>query len=294
MFPSLLRFFARAKPFRRSKTPPPFHVLITSKPPPWRQALRELWQAREIGMILTKKEVAVQYKQTLLGVLWFVLRPMVTVAIFATIFRYIVRFPSGETPYAVFVMCGIVPWLYFSDALQKGMSSLQGNAHIITRIYFPRMLLPISMLTAPLADLAIGMLALLVVMLLYGVTPPLQVVFLPFFVLLMYLFALALSLCIAGPQAIFRDVGLLLKFAILMWMYLTPIIYPLSILPSFLQNFLIYNPVTGIVQGMRWAALGYGDFPSHALGVSLASTALLLAAGMNIFRHLETRYIDQV
>ncbi len=244
--------------------------------------------------MLIKKDLAVQYKQTLLGILWFVLRPVVTVAIFATIFRYIVRFPSGETPYAVFVMCGIVPWLYFSDALQKGMNSLQGNAHIITRIYFPRMVLPISMLIAPLADLAVGMIALLVVMLLYGITPPPQVVFLPCFVLLMYLFALALSLCIAGPQAIFRDIGILFGFALTMWMYLTPILYPLELLPPLLQNLLIYNPLTGIVQGMRWAVLGYGELPVQALGVSVVTTALLLAAGMSIFRHLETRYIDQI
>ncbi len=245
-------------------------------------------------MILIRRELTVQYKQTVLGILWFILRPMVTVAIFATIFRYIVRFPAGDIPYAVFVMSGIVPWLYFSDALQKGMNCLQGNAHIITRIYFPRILLPISILIAPLADLTVGIVALVLVMLLYGITPPPHIVFLPCFFLLIYLFALGLSLCVAGPQAIFRDIGILFGFALLMWMYLTPVIYPLSILPPFLKSLLIYNPLTGIVQSMRWAIVGYGELPVHALGVSVVATALLLFVGMNLFARLETNYIDQV
>ncbi len=294
MFPFLLRLLVRAKPRRRAATPSPFRVLITSAPLPWRATLKELWQAREIGMKLIQKELTVQFKQTTLGVMWFMLRPMVTVAIFATIFRYIVRFPAGETPYAVFVMCGIVPWLYFSDALQKGMNCLQGNAHIITRIYFPRMLLPLSLLTAPLADLGIGLTTLILVMFLYGLVPPPQIVFLPFFILLIYLFALAVSLCMAGPQAIFRDIGIILGFFLPMWMYLTPVIYPLDILPPFLKGLLVYNPLTGIVTGMRWSVLGYGEFPTFALAISVTTTILLLIAGMRAFSLLETRYIDQV
>ena len=288
---SFFRLFARAQPRRRL---PRHHVLVTSRPQHWAVMLKELWHAREIAMIFIRRDISVQYKQTLIGILWFLLRPIATVAIFATIFRYIVRFPAGETPYTLFVMSGIVPWLYFSDAFQKGINCLQGSAGLITRIYFPRIILPISLLVAPLADLGVGMGALLLVMLLYGVLPPPHLVFLPFFVLLLYLFALGLSLCIAGPQAIFRDIGILLGFALLMWLYLTPIIYPLDILPSFLQNLLIYNPLTGIVQSIRWSVLGYGELPVHALGISIAVTALLLIAGVQIFTRLETHYIDQV
>ena len=174
------------------------------------------------------------------------------------------------------------------------MNCLQGNAHIITRIYFPRMLLPLSLLTAPLADLGIGLTTLILVMFLYGLVPPPQIVFLPFFILLIYLFALAVSLCMAGPQAIFRDIGIILGFFLPMWMYLTPVIYPLDILPPFLKGLLVYNPLTGIVTGMRWSVLGYGEFPTFALAISVTTTILLLIAGMRAFSLLETRYIDQV
>ena len=256
--------------------------------------MKEVWQGRELVLMLIRKELSVQFKQTALGIMWFVLRPVMTVAIFATIFRYIIRFPAGEIPYAVFVMGGIVPWLFFSDALQKGMGSLQNNSHLITRIYFPRLYLPLSVLTASLADLVIGTITLMVVMLFYGLTPPPQIVFLPFFFLLLYLFALAISLCMAGPHALFRDIGIVLGFLLPLWMYLTPVIYPFSILPQGLQNVLIYNPLTGIVQGLRWSAIGYGEPPGYALVVSITTTALLLIAGMRVFARLETSYIDQV
>ena len=267
---------------------------ITSKPLSFYKSMNELWQGREIGIILIKKELSIQFKQTMIGVLWFLLRPIVTVTIFATIFRYIVRFPAGDTPYAVFVMCGIVPWMYFLEAFSKGMESLNSNSDIVTRIYFPRMLLPLSAITAPLADMTIGVLTLVVVMLFYDLTPPPQIVFMPFFILLIYLFAFAMSLCTAGPQAVFRDIGIVFKFVLPIWMYMTPIIYPLNILPPFLQKILSCNPLTGIVTALRWSVIGYGTFPTYALVVSVITTALLLMIGMHIFRRWETHYIDQV
>ena len=269
-------------------------IVIDAKPIGLVETFVELWHSREVLSKIIKKEIRIQYKQTILGVMWVLFRPLATVAIFATIFRYVIRFPAGETPYAVFVMCGIVPWMYFAEAVRKGSNSLQDNAVIMTRIYFTRIILPISAITASLLDLIIGIIALLGVMLLYGLEPKAQILLLPLFLLLMYLFTFGVSLCLSPPQALFRDVNIIFTFTLTAWMYLTPIIYPLNILPQKLQNILVFNPMTGIVQAIRWCVIGNTSLNWHSLLVAVAVTTILLTIGLITFRNLETTVIDQV
>jgi lipopolysaccharide transport system permease protein len=255
--------------------------------------LRELWGHRELLYYLTWRDIAVRYKQTLLGVAWAVLQPVLTMVVFTLLFGVLARMPSAGIPYVLFSYTALLPWTYFANALGTGSNSLANNAHLIDKVYFPRMLLPLSASLAGLVDYAIAFAVLLVVLMpVYGLVPPLSVVFtVPLLTLLTSLLALGASLWLSALNVRYRDVRHVLPFIVQLWMFATPVVYPLSLVPERFRWVVALNPMAGVVEGYRSALLGTPwDLPS--LGVSLASCAAVLLSGAWFFCRVEDDFAD--
>ena len=240
------------------------------------------------------REITVLYRQAIIGIFWVILQPVVTVIIFSILFGYLARIPSEGMPYPVFAMAGLLPWQYFSKAVLTGSNSLVDNRGVVTKIYFPRLILPISGVLAGLVDLAFAFLALVGLMWIYGIVPSLTILGLPVFLIMAVLLALGVSMWLSALNALYRDVKFALPFALQIWMYATPIIYPVGFIPEGWQWLIKLNPMTGIVGGMRWSILGTGSLDVEALAISVAWILVILVAGSQIFRRLEGDIADRV
>ncbi len=261
----------------------------------WRPlGLGEIWRSRELILVFAWRDISVTYRQAVIGIVWIVLQPLTTVLIFSILFGYLARFPSEGLPYPVFAMAGLLPWQYFSKAVGAGSNSLVANTAIITKTYFPRLVLPIAAVLAPLVDLAIGLVALVAVMLAYGMAPPVTVLALPVFLIMTMLLALGFAMCLSGLNALYRDVAIALPFVLQIWMYVTPIIYPLGFIPERWQWLIKINPMTGIIGGFRWSALNATALDLEALAVSAVWIVILLVAGTQIFHRLGDQVADRV
>jgi lipopolysaccharide transport system permease protein len=259
--------------------------------------VKELWSYRELLYFLVWRDVKIRYKQTFLGPLWAVLRPFLMMVAFTLVFNKIARIqPGSGAPYQLFSFAGVAIWTYFASAFSGGSSSLLGNASLVGKVYFPRLYVALAAITAPVVDLAFALLAGIALFAAYGYAPGWQLVLAPLFVALMYVFALGMSLWLAPLTVRYRDIPFALGFLTQMWMFVTPVAYPLSklldILPSSFRWVAEVNPLTGAVVGFRWALLG-GDPPTvTALLSSLALSALLLVTGISWFRRAERTLAD--
>lgn len=256
--------------------------------------LGELWEYRELLYFLTWRDVKVRYKQTVLGAAWAILQPFCTMVIFSIIFGRLAGIPSDGLPYPLFAYSGLLPWVLFSYALSESSNSLITNQQLITKVYFPRLLAPLSSVVAGLVDFSIAFVVLLAMMAWYGVAPTAAVVLLPLFVLLAVLTALAVGLWLSALNVRYRDVRYTLPFLAQIWLFLTPIAYPASLVPAAWQPVYGLNPMVGVVEGFRWALLGKAAPPLPMLGVSILVVALLLAAGLFYFRRMESTFADTV
>ena len=260
--------------------------------------LRALWEYRELLLFLVWRDLKVRYKQTALGVAWVVLQPLVSMVVFSVLFGGLLGVPSGDVPYPIFVYAGLLPWQYFAGSLTRSSTSLVGSAHIITKVYFPRLVIPISGVISGLVDLGIAFLILLGMMVLYSVMPTPAVIWLPFFLLLAMLTALAFGLWLSALNVRYRDVNYLVPFLVQIWMYLTPVIYASTLIPEEFRWLLALNPMTGVVEGFRWALLGEyladAQAPGPLLAASVAITLLVLASGLVFFRRTERTFADIV
>lgn len=256
--------------------------------------LRELWEYRELLYFLVWRDVKIRYKQTVLGVAWVVLQPLLTTLIFTVIFGNLAKIPSENLPYAVFAMAGLIPWNYFAGAFARGGTSLVGSANLISKVYFPRLIIPISSILGGLIDAAIVLAVLAALMLFYGVAPTIAIVTLPLFLLLAVLTALGVSLWLSALNVQYRDVGYLVPFIAQFWMYATPVVYPASMIPA--QWRLLYglNPMTGVVEGFRWALFGTGEGPGPMLAISFVMVTVLLVSGAFFFKRMENTFADVV
>lgn len=259
--------------------------------------LRAVWEYRELLFFLVWRDVKVRYKQTALGVLWVILQPLVSMAIFTVLFGVLLKVPSGDAPYPVFAFAGLLPWNYFSQSLSRASTSLVNSSHLITKIYFPRLVIPLSGVFSSLVDFAISFVVLLILMLLYGVTPTVRMLLLPALLLLALVTALGFGLWLSALNVKYRDVGYLLPFLIQIWMYLTPVVYGSTLIPERYRFLLSLNPMTGVVEGFRWALLGgelesYLSAPLLALSVGIALTVLV--SGAIFFRTTERSFADVV
>lgn len=260
--------------------------------------LRAIWDYRELLTFLVWREIKVRYKQTVLGMVWIILQPVVSMVVFSLLFGRLLNVPSGGVPYPIFAYAALLPWNYFAGALSRSSTSLVGNAHLITKVYFPRLLIPISAVLSGLIDFAVAFLVLIGLMLYYRITPTLAVTLLPALVLLAMLTALGFGLWLSALNVRFRDINYVVPFLVQIWMFLTPVIYGSTLIPERFRFLLGLNPMTGVVEGFRWALLGQAASASQSPGwifaLSLGIVTIALASGLVFFRGTERTFADIV
>ncbi len=255
--------------------------------------LGDLWKYRELLYFLTWRDVKVRYKQTAIGVFWAVLQPALTTIIFAVVFSQVARFESKAVPYPLYVLSGMLPWLFVYNAITFGANSLVGNTNLVTKVYFPRLIVPLAAVLAGLIDLALGFLILVVVMIIYGVGLTTQIALTPVFILLAVLVALAFGTLFSALNVRFRDVKFALPFILQVWMFVSPIFYPLDILSERARFVIALNPLTGILHGFRASLFGE-PFDPQVIAISLVGTLLLMIFSLFVFRNMEDSFADEI
>lgn len=256
--------------------------------------LSEVWQHAELLYFLIWRDVKVRYKQTALGVLWVVLQPLLGAIIFTVIFGKFAKMPSDGLPYPVFVYAGLVPWTFFATALTRSTASLVTDAELIAKIYFPRLILPLTAILSSLVDFASGMLIVLAMAWWWGITPTVAMLAVPVFLLLSVLTALALALWLAPMNARYRDVGHTVPFLVQAWMFASPVVYPSSIVPEQWRTLYGLNPMAGVIEGFRWALLGNSAPQFGVMAVSAAVIVLLTVGGIAWFKRMELTFADVI
>ena len=257
--------------------------------------LRELWEYRELLYFLTWRDVKVRYKQTVLGAAWAIIQPLMTMVVFSLFFGNLAKIPSDGIPYPIFSYAALVPWTFFANGMGQSSNSLVGAANLIKKIYFPRLVIPISSVISGVVDFALAFIVLLGMMLVYGIIPTLNVIFLPFLLLLAFVTALGVGMWLSAMNVQFRDVRYIIPFLTQFWMFATPIAYPSSLIENDLLRTLYgLNPMTGVVEGFRWALLDTDTAPGPILIVSTLAAVALLVSGAYYFRRMEKTFADVV
>ena len=267
--------------------------IVIRPSPGWRWLdLRELWVYRELIYFLTWRDIKVRYKQTAIGVAWAVLQPLAMMAVFTLFFGRMAKIPSEGVPYPVFVLAGLVPWQLFSRALSDSSGSLVTDQRLVTRVYFPRLIVPLSTVLAAIVDLLVALGLLLISMPILGVWPDARILFLPAFVLLLVVTALGAGFWLSALNVEYRDVRYAVPFLTQFWLFVTPVIYPTSQVPEGWRFLYALNPMVSAVEGFRWSLLGVGEGPSAVMAISAAVALLLFLTGIVWFRRLERTFVD--
>ena len=270
----------------------PLVIIQSSKP--WSTLdFHEFWVYRELLYFLTLRDIKVRYKQTLLGVSWVLLQPLITTFVFTIFLGILIRVPSEGTPYVLFVYLGLLPWTFFSTAIISSSNSLVNNAHLITKVYFPRSIIPVSAVAARLLDLAIAFIVLIGLMVYYRVALTPSILLLPVLVALITLLALGVGMVSSTLNVKYRDVGVLIPVLLQLWMYASPVVYPTSLVPAQWHYIYQLNPLVGLIGSFRAAALG-GPIDWFALAWSVVIIAALLIYAGFLFRRRETLFADIV
>jgi lipopolysaccharide transport system permease protein len=254
----------------------------------------ELWPYRELALQLAVRDVTVRYRQTLLGAAWAVLQPVGTMVVFTIFFGHLAHLKSEGHAYALFSLAGLVPWTFFANALLLGSQSLLTNKALVSKTYFPRIFIPAGLIAAGLVDLAIGFVILIVVVLASGSSLGVGLLLVPLLVLITAVAALGVASALAAVNVRYRDVQYVVPFAVQLWLFATPIAYPLTLVHGAWHTLLAINPMTGVVEGFRWAVLGGGSAPWDLIAISAASAIVLLAAGLAYFARAERSFADIV
>jgi lipopolysaccharide transport system permease protein len=277
--------------------PSPAHRVtrIVATSPWYETGLTELARAHELLFVFTWRQIGVQYKQAILGIGWAVLSPLMSTVVFTFVFGNLAAIPSEGLPYPVFVLSGLITWQYFARAITAGSNSIVGNAHIITKVYFPRMILPLSAVLAGLVDYAVNLVVLLLLMMFYGRTPGLALLLLPVFLMLATMIGFALSLWLSALNALYRDIGFMVPLALQSWMFLSPVIYPTGLVPGGWTWLMQINPMTVVVQGARWAVLPDAT-PPDLIGCAILAgeLVLLFLGGVVTFHKIDAILADRI
>lgn len=261
----------------------------------WRHInLGEIWSYRELLYFFTWRDIKVRYKQTLIGILWAVIQPFLTMVVFSLFFGKLANIPSEGIPYPLFVYAGLLPWTYFSESLSRSSQSVVQNANLVRRVYFPRLITPVSASASALVDFFISFVILLLLMIYYKFLPTREIVFFPFLVLLTFLCSVGLGFWLSALNVAYRDVRYVVPFFIRLGMFLTPVIYPVSIVPKRLSWILYLNPMGGLIESYRASVLGYKSIPALGLSLSVLTTLLFFVSGVYFFRRMERNFADVV
>jgi lipopolysaccharide transport system permease protein len=254
--------------------------------------LQELWDYRELLYFLTWRDIKVRYKQTVLGAAWAIIQPVFMMVVFSLFFGHLAGMPSDGIPYPVFAYCGLLPWQLFAHSLTESSNSLVANERLITKVYFPRLVVPISAVCGGIIDFAIAFVILLCLMAYFGLAPGWAIVTLPGFMVLAVATALGVGLWLSALNVQYRDVRYTITFLVQFWLFATPVAYPSSIVPERWRAFYGLNPMAGVVEGFRWALLGKSP-PSFALlAVSVSVVIVILVGGLYYFRRMEGNFAD--
>jgi lipopolysaccharide transport system permease protein len=261
----------------------------------WRAVnLADLWRYRELVYFLAWRDVKVRYKQTFFGVLWAVLQPVAAMAIFTVFLGQLARVPSDGVPYALFAYAGLLPWAYFASATVAATGSLVSNTSLISKIYFPRLVIPIAAVLGGLIDLAIGAVLLIPLLLVFGTAPTISIVLAPAYVALAVLIALGVGIWLSALDVQYRDVRYAIPLLMQLWLFATPVVYPASLAPAEYRPLLGLNPVAGAIEGFRWSLLGTGDPPGTMLLISVVTAVIILVTGIAYFRRMERAFADVI
>ena len=256
--------------------------------------LDELWEYRELLYFLTWREIKVRYKQTVLGAGWAILQPLLTMLIFSLFFGKLAKVPSDRISYPLFCLAGLVPWTFFANGLSQSATSLVTSSNLISKVYFPRLAIPLASILSGAVDFAISFVLLVGMMAFYHQAPPLRCIYLPLFFLLAFVTALGVGLWLSALNVEYRDVRYTIPFLTQFWMFATPIAYPSSLLHEPWRTIYGLNPMVGVVEGFRWALVGTNTAPGPMIGVSSIAAVLIMVGGAFYFRRMEKTFADVV
>ena len=256
--------------------------------------IRELWEYRELLFFLTWRDVTVRYKQTVLGISWAIIQPLMTMVVFTVFFGRLAKMPSDGVPYPVFSFAALVPWMFFASGLTQSSNSIVGNANLIKKVYFPRLLAPVATVLSGLVDLIPASIVLLGMMLYYGLAPTLNMSWLPLLVMLALISSLGVGLWFSALNVQYRDVRHAVPFLTQLWLFATPIAYPSSLLSEPWRTLYGINPMAGVVEGFRWALLGTDTAPGSIIALSSVIAVVILIGGAFYFRKVEKTFADVV
>lgn len=256
--------------------------------------LNEFWEYRELLYFLIWRDVKVRYKQTVLGAAWAVIQPFFTMAVFSLFFGRLAQVPSDGVPYPIFAYTGLVPWAFFSNGLTQASNKLVGSSGLITKIYFPRLVIPVAAVLSGIVDFFLAFFVLLGMMIYYGIFPTVNTLWLPCLLLLALITALGVGLWLSAMNVRFRDVQYVVPFLTQFWLFATPVAYPSSLLPEPWRTLYGLNPMVGVVEGFRWALLNTAAAPGPMIAVSAVISLALLVSGAFYFRRMEKTFADIV
>ncbi len=281
---------------RNSQSPSPSFPTLRIQPSRGWVSLKlgELWEYRELLYFLIWRDIKVRYKQTALGAAWAIIQPFFTMVVFSLFFGRLAKVPSDGIPYPIFSFAALVPWTFFANGLGQSSNSLVGSANLITKVYFPRLTIPIASVLSGVVDFALAFVVLLAMMLYYGILPTLNVLWLPLFLLLALVASLGVGLWLSALNVEYRDVRYVVPFITQFWLFVTPIAYPSSLLHEPWRTLYGLNPMVGVVEGFRWALLGTKTAPGPIIAVSATAALVILVTGAFYFRRMEKTFADIV
>lgn len=256
--------------------------------------LSVIWQHRELLFFLAWRDLKIRYKQTTIGVGWAVLQPLMTMVVFTVIFSMFAKIPSDGLPYPIFAYAGLLPWTYFAQSLNRSTTSLVGNSQLITKIYFPRLIMPLAGVMVPTVDFALSFLVMIGLMSWFHITPTWSLLALPLFLMFASITALAVGLWLSPVNVKYRDINYVVPFLTQLWMYASPIVYPVSLVPEKWRLLYSLNPMAGVIEGVRWALLGKQSPHFTTLAVSATIVILFFLGGMVYFKQMEGTFADVI
>jgi len=283
-----------SKPSLPTVSPKISPVVVIEPPRGWAALnLRELWEYRDLLYFLTWRDIKTRYSQTALGPLWIVLQPLFSMVIYSLIFGVVAKLPTGGTPYTVFTYSGLLPWDFFSDSVNGGLTSLLNNRQIFAKVYFPRLLVVVSRVISSLVDFAISLVILFGMMLYFGLYPNWTIIFVPFYLAVAVMTGVGVGLIFSGLVVKYRDFGQFIGMLLRVWMYATPIVYAIDLIPEQWRTLYLLNPMANVVIGFRWALLSTGAQPNWTMTVISALLGLALCiAGLYTFKRVERTIVD--